>query len=239
MKNNLDLGQHFMVDNDLLDLIIEKSEIKTNEVVLEVGSGEGVLSKKILEQDPVELICVELDSRFKLSDDRITFIQGNILEEIQILFFDNLVANIPYHISEPLMIKLIQKRIKKITFVCGKKFSDILLGDSILGLIARSYYYISLEKEILPNSFNPPPKTNSALMTLRAKDSSEIFLTFYEHQKQKVKNYLLTISEGIKTKRELRVLFDSLKEILDMPLYMLNFEEYKTLYTFINKNLIR
>lgn len=237
-QQNLDLGQHFMKDDLLLDLVIKSADIKTNETILEVGSGEGALSKKILEKNPIELICVEIDERYKLRDEKISFIQGNILNEIGILFFDNFVANIPYHISEPLMIKLLQKRVKKATIVCGKKFAYLMLGESILGLISRTYYDINLIEEISPTAFNPPPKVDSALITLRAKNTTEIFLTFYEHQKSRVKNYLIKLAEGKITKKELKSLLSEVADIADLSLYMLTYDEYQQLYTFINKYLL-
>lgn len=227
-----------MKDEEILEKVVNSSEIKNDEIVLEVGSGEGDLSKKILEKNPRELICVEIDSRFKIYDDRISFIQGNILEEIEDITFDNFVANIPYHISEPLLIKLILRRTKKINMVCGKKFADALFGDSIIGLITRFSYDIVLVETISPEKFIPPPKVNSALVTLRYKKESDIFLTFYEHQKQKVKNYILTISEGKKTKNEVKLLSETIADLLDKNLYTLNLEEYKQLYNFINNNLL-
>lgn len=238
MKHNLDLGQHFMINNNLLDEVIKSAEINQDEIVLEVGSGQGALSEKILEKNPTKLICVEIDERLKLEHEKITFIQGNILEKINDIKFDNFVANIPYHISEPLMIKLMLLGTRKITMVCGKKFADALLGETIIGLVSQSKYEIKIVQEISPGMFNPPPKVDSALVTMRLKTDNNLFLSFYEHQKQKVKNYLITISEGKKTKKEIKELITEIEDINDLSLYTLNYNQYKQVYTFINKHLL-
>ena len=58
------LGQNFLIDKEIINLIIETGNVKKNDLVLEVGPGKGNLTEKILEKSPKELIVIEKDLRF-------------------------------------------------------------------------------------------------------------------------------------------------------------------------------
>lgn len=233
IKHDLDLGQHFMVDETTLQQIVETANITKENVVLEIGSGEGSLSKLICTKGK-KLICVETDVRLSSPCKHAEFHHANILDIIDTLQFDVVVANIPYHISEPLLIKLLTLQPKKITLVVGNVFAKKLLGESILGVVTNDIYDLKLVQEIHPISFNPQPKVLSALITLELKNEKGILLTYYQHQSSKVKNYLISILEGKLTKKEVKEQLALAKfPFENKKLYELSTEEFFKLHSFL------
>ncbi|CAI9766015.1 unnamed protein product [Fraxinus pennsylvanica] len=111
-------GQHILKNPLLIDSIIQKSGIKSTDVILEIGPGTGNLTKKLLEVGK-SVIAVEVDPRMVLelqrrfqgtpSSTRLKVIQGDVLK-CDLPYFDICVANIPYQISSPLTFKLLSHR---------------------------------------------------------------------------------------------------------------------------------
>jgi 16S rRNA (adenine1518-N6/adenine1519-N6)-dimethyltransferase len=63
LKKKKSLGQNFLKDKNILDKIVEAGEISQGELILEIGPGDGALTKHILEKNPNKLIVVEKDDR--------------------------------------------------------------------------------------------------------------------------------------------------------------------------------
>ncbi|CBI36945.3 unnamed protein product, partial [Vitis vinifera] len=111
-------GQHILKNPLLVDSIVEKSGIKSTDVILEIGPGTGNLTKKLLEAGK-SVIAVEVDPRMVLElqrrfqgtplSNRLKVIQGDVLR-CDLPYFDICVANIPYQISSPLTFKLLAHR---------------------------------------------------------------------------------------------------------------------------------
>ena len=57
------LGQNFLVDKNIINIIVELGNINNNDIVMEVGPGTGSLTEKILEKKPKKLILIEKDKR--------------------------------------------------------------------------------------------------------------------------------------------------------------------------------
>jgi len=242
MKQNLDLGQHFMIDKSVLKNIIKTASLSSQDKVLEIGPGKGALTK-LLEQTPIKkLICVEQDSRFEVQGEKIEFIQGNILNVIDGLTFTTVVANIPYHISEPLFQAFLRKQPKKIVVVVGIQFAKKLLEETILGTIIRELYTVKLIQEIPREAFDPAPRTKSALLHLESKKLSlmgELLISFYTSSKNKVKNYLSVGTKNKYTKKEFKILLEELPQsILEKYNYELSTEEFLQLIHFLQKTFL-
>ncbi len=233
----MDLGQHFMIDKPLIKRIVDAAEIQTDTVILEIGSGKGALTKYLLNEKPKKLICVEKDE--SLVVEGVEVIHVDILDIIKDISFDIIVANLPYQISEPLFQQISILRPKKLVLVVGKKFAEQLLGETIVGLVIRAIYTVEKLEEIPPDSFNPKPKVDSALVRLKLKETISNGLEgFFEHSQQKVKNYILMITEGKFTKRGIREKMLVLSEdLLDKRLYTLSTKEFLILANFISDNL--
>ena len=111
-KPKKSLGQNFLIDENIINLIVDVGNVKNNDIVIEVGPGTGNLTEKIILKKPKKLILIEkdktlvekLNSRFK---ENITLLNKDILkveeEEFKndkMIFFGNL----PYNISSLLLV---------------------------------------------------------------------------------------------------------------------------------------
>lgn len=188
---NKKLGQNFLIDENVLDTIVNSSEISSEDLVIEIGPGLGTLTQKLLEEAG-KVICVELDERMiTVLQDR--FFMYNNLEIINedILKIDlgklikenkknsdlkkvKIVANLPYYITTPIIMKLLEEKldIESITVMIQKEVADRLTaipGNKNSGAITYTVYYYSQAEEILtvPNtSFIPEPEVESEVIKL-------------------------------------------------------------------------
>ncbi|CAN1138048.1 Ribosomal RNA small subunit methyltransferase [Linum perenne] len=151
-------GQHILKNPLLVDSIVQKSGIKSTDVILEIGPGTGNLTKKLLEAGK-SVTAIELDSRMVLELNRrfqgtpfankLKVIQGDVLKT-DLPYFDICVANIPYQISSPLTFKLLNHQ-PSFSFTRGSHISS-KSGGTISVLLLRS---IPLLSELSPGSHAP------------------------------------------------------------------------------------
>jgi 16S rRNA (adenine1518-N6/adenine1519-N6)-dimethyltransferase len=114
IKTKKNLGQNFLIDQNIIDKIINIIEIK-NTNILEVGPGTGNLTSKILEKNPKKMIVIEKDDRLvgllkdsfgsqiKIMNEDILKVDENSLADEKLTVFGNL----PYNISTEILCKWI------------------------------------------------------------------------------------------------------------------------------------
>lgn len=175
-------GQHILKNPLLVDSIVQKSGIKSTDVVLEIGPGTGNLTKKLLEAAKT-VVAVELDPRMVLElqrrfqgtplSNRLKVIQGDVLK-CDLPYFDICVANIPYQISSPLIFKLLSHRpiFRCAVIMFQREFAMRLVaqpGDNLYcrlsvntQLLARVSHLLKVGK----NNFRPPPKVDSSVVRI-------------------------------------------------------------------------
>ena len=194
------LGQNFLISDEVISDIIEQSDIKNTDFVIEIGPGLGTLTSKLVEVAG-KVAVVELDKdmvniiseRFKLYDN-IEIIHNDILkinlEELVNRYKNSykdikevkVIANLPYYISTPIIMKLIEnnKSINSIIVMVQKEVADRLTaktGGKDSGAITYHISYYTNSKKIIdvPNTcFIPIPKVNSAVIKLDLKTEEEI-----------------------------------------------------------------
>ena len=180
-------GQHWLVNNLILEKIKEVAELEENDFILEIGPGRGALTSKLLDSKINRLHAVELDkdlidhlnNRFK-DDIKFSLQQGDILS----INLDSInkkitkvIANIPYNITGPILdifigrLGIISKHnYKKIIFLMQKDVVDRILskdGDKNAGALSVRMQLMSNIRKICdvpPSSFSPPPKVFSSLV---------------------------------------------------------------------------
>jgi 16S rRNA (adenine1518-N6/adenine1519-N6)-dimethyltransferase len=212
IPKNPELDQHFLENGKILELEVEKAELSSKDKVVEIGCGDGRLTKKILEKN-CYLLGFEIDERFK---EKLSKIKNKRFE----IFFNDaiksnwqgankIVANIPYSLSEPLIHKIISERIELGVVIVGENFKKILEEKKTkIGIIAGLYFDIEFVLKIDKKEFNPIPRVNSWMIKLIRKNvlsKSEEILQGILERKGKLKNAILyaLVSEGL-TKREAR-----------------------------------
>lgn len=191
IKANKSLGQNFLISQNVVDKIVESSNITKEDLIIEIGPGLGTLTKELLEKAG-KVICIELDKKMiKILNDRFSMyknfelIHGDVLKvRLNKIIKDEkekngfkkakIVANLPYYITTPIVMKLLEDRLdlETITVMVQKEVADRLIaipGEKETGAITYSVYYYATSEAILevPNdSFIPEPEVTSKVIKL-------------------------------------------------------------------------
>lgn len=188
------LGQHMLMNKEILERILSYAELTSDDVVLEVGCGTGNLTKVLLSK--AKVIGIEkdtklakmLEERFRgeIANGRFFLIKGDALK-IEFPKFTKFVSNIPYEISSPLIFKLLKHDFKVAVLMLQREFAERLVGeDSRLGVITKAYCRAKLLENVGRENFKPMPKVDSAIVKLepipiievKELDLFEKFVTF-------------------------------------------------------------
>ncbi len=201
IKADKKLGQNFLISDDAVNRIIEKSEVTKSDLVIEIGPGLGTLTKELLERAG-KVICIELDTRMvKILNERFSLydnfeiIHDDILKvdlksiikrekENQNMKEAKIVANLPYYITTPIIMKLLEEKLdlKTITVMVQKEVADRLTalpGTKKSGAITYGvYYYAEAEEvlEVLPQSFIPAPEVTSEVIQFKIRKDPPVFV---------------------------------------------------------------
>lgn len=164
--------------------IADFAQIEKTDTVVEVGPGEGTLTEFLLEQAN-KIIAVEKDNvlakklgeKFKdqISNGKLKIINLDILDIENYLKIKNyvLVGNIPYYITGAIFKKFLQSKNppKSITFVVQKEVADRIVAkdgkESILSISIKAYGEPKYGGIIKAGSFQPKPKVDSAIISIR------------------------------------------------------------------------
>lgn len=181
------LGQHFLRSVHSLAKIIEVADVTQGDLVLEIGPGEGVLTKKLVACG-AQVIGVEKDERcidvlHELFSEKATppaIIHGDILDpELEQMLFHKeyignrpykVVANIPYYITGALFRLFLEKlrQPTSLTFLVQKEVADQIIArdgkESILSLAVKIYGDPEYGGKVKREAFSPPPKVDSAII---------------------------------------------------------------------------
>ena len=175
-------GQHLLKNPMILSEIINKSSIKSTDVVLEIGPGTGNLTMLLLEAAK-KVIAIELDPRMVAQltkrvgisqyQNKLQLIQGDVLKQ-KLPFFDLCVANIPYQISSPIVFKLLSHRplFRAAILLIQREFAMRLIakpGTEFYCRLSVNVQLLSKVEHIMKVSkknFVPPPKVESSVVRI-------------------------------------------------------------------------
>lgn len=186
LRLNTDLGQHFLLDASILDRIVETAQIEKSDTIVEIGPGIGVLTRKLLERAG-SVIAIELDAHLipllkeytsKSSPlphrgegpgaGALTIIQGNALHVTMPNTPYKVVANIPYHITSPLLRHVFLESAVKpssMTILIQKEVAQTICnGGGILTILVGLFGKPSYVADVPAEAFLPPPKVDSAVL---------------------------------------------------------------------------
>lgn len=195
-RHKKSLGQNFLQDMSVLEKIAERANPAPGDVILEIGAGKGVLTERLLSTDCSFLHCVEIDRDLEPFlerieneyEDRFELHWGNALEMDYRSFLPSpgkVVANIPYHITTPLIWKLLENApdIKYMLLMVQKEAAQRIAASP--GTKDRGPLGVTIEAagstEILftvpRRAFRPAPEVDSCLFEITL-DKNKKFLTF-------------------------------------------------------------
>ena len=193
------LGQNFLIDKNIIDKIITGTEIGPQDTVLEIGPGMGVITAEAAAQAK-KVIAVEVDKSLLpilaetlVGCDNVRIINEDILK----LDIDKIIAeetagggeakvigNLPYYITTPIIMKLLEETtVKSITIMMQKEVADRIKaapGSKIYGAISVAVQYYCQVREILQVSreaFVPVPKVDSTVLRLDIREEKPVSLT--------------------------------------------------------------
>ena len=191
IRANKNLGQNFLINEEVVTNIVDCSNIDKQDLVIEIGPGLGTLTKYLLEKAG-KVICIELDTKMlQILKDRFSLYNNFELINNDVLKVDlkniiekektegkiknvKIVANLPYYITTPIIMKLLEEELEleSITVMIQKEVADRLIaipGEKNTGAITYAVYYYATSEAIMevPNSsFIPEPAVTSKVIKL-------------------------------------------------------------------------
>ncbi|MFW5790066.1 MAG: 16S rRNA (adenine(1518)-N(6)/adenine(1519)-N(6))-dimethyltransferase RsmA [Halanaerobiaceae bacterium] len=187
-------GQNFLVDGNILDIIIESADLEKTDNVIEVGPGLGALTVRILEEIPDgQLLAVEKDRELcailesELSEhDNFSLVEADILEyNLEELLRTNefkdldykLMANLPYNITSPLIRLFLERETRpaKMVLMVQREVAERIVAEpggkdyGTLSIAVQYYARAEIEHYISSEVFIPQPRVESAIITLDLK----------------------------------------------------------------------
>ena len=260
------LGQNFLINDDIVEGIINAAEIKKEDLIIEIGPGLGTLTKRLLDEAG-KVICIELDTRmieilndrfktysnFKLINDDVLKVDVKKLIKEEKINNVKIVANLPYYITTPIIMKLLEDRldIQSITVMVQKEVADRLVekpGGNNSGAITYAINYYTKPKKILnvPNtSFIPSPEVNSSVIQLKVlskpsvkvQNEELLFKIIKFAFMQKRKTLLNALSNGkLAIKEEIEKMLVDLGIDTRIRGEKLTLEEFAKITDYINEN---
>jgi len=208
-------GQNFIVDENIINAIVNKSNVDKETLVIEIGPGGGALTNK-LAQAAKEVLCYEIDTKLKeilgnnleghknvkiIFED---FLKRDVIDDIKSYEYEKLyvVANLPYYITTPIIIKLIEDNINpdKIVVMVQKEVGNRLRAKpgtkdyNSLSIFINYFYDVKKIMDISKNVFIPKPNVDSIVVEFNKiekrfvlKNKELFFKIIYDSFRQKRK----------------------------------------------------
>ncbi len=253
------LGQHFLKDKNIAIKIVKTAQIEKNDIVLEIGPGKGILTDEILKYTK-NVLCFEVDKSLYpylkgKYGSSITLIENDVLKADWEKFLSKeknykIVSNLPYQITSPFLFKLIQFKdfFSKIVIMIQKEVAERLNAKpnskkyGVLSLKIGFYFNVKYEFGVKPHLFYPPPKVDSAVISLTPKKRDinfknielfwQIVEVLFKSRRKTIKNNLKKILQADEIsvlEMETEISFSKRAENLD-------FYDFYKIYSVIEKN---
>ncbi len=241
---NKKLGQNFLINQEIIENIVLGAQVNENDLVIEIGPGLGSLTSELLKKAG-RVVCIELDtnmvnvlnkrfkehSNFRLIHEDVLKVdlKSIIKEETETYNLKSVkvVANLPYYITTPIIMKLLEEKldISSITVMVQKEVAQRLTakpGDEYTGAITYAINYYSepcILIEVPRENFLPAPEVDSSVMQLKilqkpsvkVKNEKELFeiikLSFMQKRKTLVNSLS---SNGQISKEQIREILEKL-----------------------------
>ena len=184
MRAKKSLGQNFLRSKTVVNAIINTAGVSSDDTVLEIGPGKGILTKALLEKgarviavekDGELTACLEREFSGYISEGKLALVNKDILE-IDLSVFDlnprkyKLIANIPYYITGQIIRFFLEHDIqpKTMTLMVQKEVAERIVArggkESILSISVKAYGNPRYIQKVPARYFKPAPKVDSAIM---------------------------------------------------------------------------
>lgn len=192
IKAKKGLGQNFLVNTEIVDGIVQAADISEQDQVLEVGPGIGTLTQA-LGLAGAHVTAVELDQSLLPVLEKtlegagdVRVVHGDILQvDINELMQGNtfkVVANLPYYITTPIILKLLESRlpVERLVTMVQKEVAERMAAKpggreyGALSIAVQYYAEVSIPLLVPANSFIPEPKVDSAVVLCKLRDKPPV-----------------------------------------------------------------
>lgn len=216
------LGQNFLIDEKAVETILDVSDIRKDDIVVEIGPGLGFVTEHLVKLAK-KVYAIELDEDMvdeisKLEADNLEIIHQDILKTDLSQFGDNIkvVANIPYYITSPILAHLLgevddlenrnRNAVSQVVLMVQYEVAKRLTADEkspskefgLLSILAQFWADIEFVQKIPARSFFPAPKVDSAIVKLTVKNEPLLKLSNYSFFRKVVKGCFATRRKNIK-----------------------------------------
>ena len=234
-------GQNFLIDPSVLEHILDYSKINKEDLVIEIGPGIGTLTEALCEKAGF-VIAIEIDEKlipilkdnlsemdnfFLLHKDALKVDFQKLLSEHPEFSSVKVVANLPYYITTPILMSLLEKKLsfRSITVMVQKEVAlrmKAAPGTKDYGALSLAVQYYSkpeIVQEVPPHCFIPRPNVSSMVIHLQlhekapvsVKDPALLFKTIKFSFMQRRKTLVNALSSGFHLdKKNLQALLSSL-----------------------------
>ena len=198
------LGQNFLIDKEVIDAIIDGAAISEEDLVIEIGPGIGVLTQAAAEKAG-KVVCIEIDrnlieimkftldglTNIKVINDNIlkTDLSAIIEEEKGDLEHVKVLGNLPYYITTPIIMKLLEENVpcESITVMMQKEVADRIIsgpGSKSYGAVSVAVQYYAEVSRVVDadkSSFMPAPKVDSTVLRMDVRKEPAVSVSDTEH----------------------------------------------------------
>lgn len=185
-------GQNFIIDKNIISNIINGAEIDSETLVIEIGPGMGALTTELVKKAK-NVLCYEIDTTLKPILSKIEasnleiiyedFLKRDVKKDLEKYNCQkiHLVANLPYYITTPILIKVLEEQlnIDKIVVMVQKEVGDRFKAKegskdySSLSILFNYHYTITKLMDISRNVFIPKPNVDSIVLTMNKRLNRE------------------------------------------------------------------
>ncbi len=176
------LGQNFLHDESVLEDIVNASEIQSDETLVEIGPGEGFLTRALLEKAG-KVLAIEIDRDLypwlKMDfgkNSKFTLIEGDALHYNPPEGPYKVIANIPYYITSPLLTHFLQEQFEegnppsRLVLMVQREVAEKIIAKegkhSVLSLCVHIFGMPRMVRLVAPSCFHPRPAVDSAVLCI-------------------------------------------------------------------------
>jgi 16S rRNA (adenine1518-N6/adenine1519-N6)-dimethyltransferase len=170
------LGQNFLIDGNILEIIVREADVRSNETVIEVGPGLGALTAKLADRAG-RVVAIEKDRRLadyiRRGFPEVELIVGDAVK-VELPACDTVVANLPYSISSPILERFVEGEPKprRLVLTLQREVAQRLAATprhkdyGALTLFTQLCYHVTIVHVVSPRCFFPEPQVESAIVAL-------------------------------------------------------------------------
>ena len=170
------LGQNFLIDANILRIIVEQAEIRADERVLEIGPGLGMLTAALLKLSR-HLVAIEKDTRLcqnlREQFPALGLIEGDALK-VELPAVDKVVSNLPYNVGTAIVERLVdsEQPPRRMVVTLQREVVERMLATprhkeyGVLTLCTQLRYHVTLAHKVSASCFYPAPNVESAIVVL-------------------------------------------------------------------------